>query len=101
MSLPEWAILLVDPSDLDALVGVEIPGACTDCDAYAVVRGRDADGIRHLAVHHDDTCPVLRGLLRRLQSRPTPTGGGARTKTEPLPRHPVSVAESLPEVGER
>jgi len=39
-----------------------IPGGCKDCNAYqtAVL----SDGIYHLTVHHDPTCPYYLGMTR-------------------------------------
>ena len=45
-------------SFLAALLDQRIPGGCQDCDAYQYMQL--ADGIYHLAIYHDPTCPYLR-----------------------------------------
>lgn len=42
-----------------ATAGLQIPGGCDHCDAYQTT-SKDAHGIFHITVHHDDWCPVLR-----------------------------------------
>ena len=51
------------PSVLDALTGRRLPGGCDDCHAYQTVV-RITDGYYRLNVHHDDTCPTYRAVLR-------------------------------------
>lgn len=48
-------------SVLDAMVGRRTPGGCEDCSAYQTVV-RTGDGVYDLTVHHDDTCPRLKGV---------------------------------------
>ncbi len=49
--------------ELDAKTGHRIPGGCDDCDAYQTMTKQD--GIYHVTVHHDDTCPWLRARTTR------------------------------------
>ena len=44
-------------SFLDALLDQRIPGGCLDCDAYQYMQL--VDGIYHLTISHDSTCPWL------------------------------------------
>lgn len=49
-------------ASLRDLVGRRVPGGCPDCDAYQVMA--EEDGVFLLAVHHDDTCPSYRQMIR-------------------------------------
>jgi hypothetical protein len=51
-------------SYLDRLTGRKMPGGCDDCDAYQTVE-KQSDGLYVLTVHHDPTCPHLRGRKER------------------------------------
>ena len=42
---------------LDALLGQRITGGCEDCDAYQDVTR--VDGVYHVTIAHDATCPWL------------------------------------------
>ena len=42
---------------LDALLDQRVAGGCPDCDAYQ--RVTQVDGIYHVSIYHDDTCPFL------------------------------------------
>jgi hypothetical protein len=42
---------------LDALLDQRIPGGCQDCDAHQYMQL--VDGIYHLTISHDTTCPWL------------------------------------------
>lgn len=45
------------------LTGRRTPGGCDDCDAHQTFDTSDAPVI-HVNVHHDVTCPALRGAGR-------------------------------------
>ena len=42
---------------LDAVLDQRVSGGCADCDAYSFTQV--VDGIYHLSIYHDDTCPFL------------------------------------------
>jgi hypothetical protein len=48
------------------LKGQKVLGGCFDCDAYQTI---DEDpvhlGVWHINIHHDDSCPYLKGLEER------------------------------------
>ena len=48
---------------LDALMGSRSSGGCPDCDAEQSF-SRDNDGIYHLLIEHDPTCPRLARIER-------------------------------------
>ncbi len=49
---------------ITAAVGNQrIAGGCDDCDAYQTMTKQD--GIYHVTVHHDDTCPWLNARTSR------------------------------------
>lgn len=64
---------------------------CSHCRSHVAGVFRDARGLYHMSVSHDDTCPVLRGTLtdmhdairaavaagRATRLRDDPAGGGA------------------------
>lgn len=53
---------------LDKLMTMgQIDGGCSDCLAYQTV-DRDRDGIYHVRIHHDDTCPWLSAREARLKA---------------------------------
>lgn len=43
---------------LGPLEGAQIPGGCTECDAYQTVQPVVA-GVWNISTHHDTWCPVL------------------------------------------
>lgn len=48
---------------LDAMVGSHSAGGCSDCHAEQSF-SRDDDGIYHLLVEHDPSCPTLARMTR-------------------------------------
>lgn len=42
---------------LDARLDRRYPGGCEECDAYSYTQV--VDGIYHMAIYHDDSCPYL------------------------------------------
>ncbi|HIW29781.1 MAG TPA: hypothetical protein H9987_07185 [Candidatus Luteococcus avicola] len=40
-----------------------IPGGCLDCNAEQTMT-RDSNGVYHITIHHDTTCPWLASIER-------------------------------------
>lgn len=59
---------------------------CSHCNSRVSGLSRDALGIYHLSISHDDSCPVLRGTLTDMPDAiraATTTGRCARLREEP------------------
>ena len=61
--MSDWLTDLLSP-----VAGRRIAGGCEDCDAWQTAH-RDAIGMWHLTVHHDDTCPTYRVIQQQRGSR--------------------------------
>jgi hypothetical protein len=52
---------------LGPLDGERISGGCNTCDAYQTVKPAVA-GVWRITVHHDEECPTLAAMKRRVRS---------------------------------
>lgn len=56
-------VIICKTEILDTVLAQLRTDACPDCDADTHLR-TDNDGMRHLEVLHDDTCPVWQAMQR-------------------------------------